>query len=191
MSARKRAVRPGPAAAGGKGNANPGKAGGAGGGDGGGGTGGDAGKRNRAAAATSPRERPAAPPPGSALAQPVTLGRVLVYLAALLLGALVGIAGSLVQAAWSPGGTLLALAGVGALCYGAAVAAGGRGGGFAAGGGWLLAVMAVGVNRPEGDFVFTGLGPQLFLFGGMLAAVICTTLLPLPARDDAAARLPG
>ncbi|WP_344296553.1 DUF6113 family protein, partial [Streptomyces synnematoformans] len=160
--------------------------------------GGGAGKRSRAgtASTSTPARRPAPPPPpsGSALAQPVTLGRVFAYLAAVLLGALVGVAGSLVQAAWVPGGMLLALAAVGALCYGAGVATRGRGGGFAAGGGWLLAVIAVSLNRPEGDFVFaSGLGPQLFLFGGMLTAgiaVMCTTLPQLVPADDAPSRLP-
>lgn len=197
MSAKKRAVRPKSAAGGGsRGGTSGGNAGGgAGGGNAGGGnTGrGGAGKRSRAAAATTspPARRPATPPPGSALARPVTLGRVLAYVAAVVLGALVGSAGSLVQAAWSPGGMLLALAAVGALCYGAGVATGGRGGGFAAGGGWLLAVLVVSFNRPEGDFVFiSGLGPQLFIFGGMLIAVICTTLPRLVAAADAPSRLP-
>lgn len=219
MSAKKRAVRPKSAARGGNGGSRGGKAGGgkasggkASGGNGAGGNrgaghggsgngaggnrGGGAGKRSRAGAATTspPARRPAAPYPGSALAQPVTLGRVLAYLAAVLLGALVGAAGSLVQAAWSPGGMLLALAAVGALCYGAGVAIDGRGGGsggVAAGGGWLLAVIAMSLNRPEGDFVFvSGLGPQLFIFGGLLIAVMCTTLPRLVSTDDAPSRLP-
>lgn len=199
MSTRKRAVRPGSAAGGGGGRTGGGS-GKAGGGSAAGGAGrgssaarGGAGKRSRAGAAptSTPARRPAPPPPGGALAQPVTLGRVLAYLAAVLLGALVGVAGSLVQAAWPPGGTLLALAAVGALCYGAGVATRGRGGGFAAGGGWLLAVIAVSLNRPEGDFVFaSGLGPQLFLFGGMLTAVMCTTLPRLVPAAEAPSRLP-
>lgn len=155
--------------------------------------GGGAEKRGRAGGATagSPARRPAAPHAGSALARPITMGRVLTYLAALVLGALVGIAGSLVQAAWSPGGLLLALAALGGLCYGAGVATGGRGAGFSAGGGWFLAVIVVSLNRPEGDVVFaSGLGPQLFVFGGMLTAVICTTLPQLLAVLVPSSRLP-
>ncbi|WP_407560940.1 DUF6113 family protein [Streptomyces sp. 184] len=205
MSARKRPVRPKSAAGGGStgnGGASRGSAGkgaGSGGSASRGGAGGGsasrggAEKRSRAGAATTspPARRPATPPPGSALAQPVTLGRVLAYLAALVLGALVGLAGSLVQGAWSPGGMLLALAAVGALCYGAGVATGGRGAGFAAGGGWFLAVIAMSLNRPEGDFVFvSGLGPQLFIFGGMVIAVMCTTLPRLVATGEPPSRLP-
>ncbi|WP_326798322.1 DUF6113 family protein [Streptomyces sp. NBC_01808] len=221
MSAKKRSVRPKSAASGGNpGNtgANRARAGDGGaangrtsrGGSAGGGSTGDKGagsegrsagsadgrgaeKRGRAGATTksSPARRPAAPPPGSALARPVTLGRVLTYLAALVLGGLVGLAGSLVQAAWSPGGLLLALAAVGGLCYGAGVATGGRAAGFTAGGGWFLAVIVISLNRPEGDFVFaSGLGPQLFLFGGMLTAVICTTLPQLLAVAGPSSRLP-
>ncbi|MEO3763052.1 DUF6113 family protein [Streptomyces sp. B8F3] len=185
MSARKRTVRPKSPASGG----NRSKAGADGERTGGGG----AEKRSRAGTATasSPARRPAAPPPGSALARPMTLRRVLTYLGALLLGGLVGCAGSLVQGAWSPGGMLLALAAVGGLCYGAGVATGGRGAGFSAGGGWFLAVIAVSLNRPEGDFVFAaGLGPQLFIFGGMLIAVICTTLPRLLAVAEPPSRLP-
>ncbi|WBB63307.1 DUF6113 family protein [Streptomyces sp. WMMC500] len=192
MSARKRAVRPKAAAGGGTGGSGTG--GQAGGGTAHKGTAdGGAVKRSRAggAATGSPARRPAAPPPGSALAQPITLGRLLAYLAALVLGALVGLAGSLVQEAWSPGGMLLALAALGSLCYGAGVATGGRGAGFTAGGGWFLAVIVMSLNRPEGDFVFaSGLGPQIFIFGGMLIAVICTTLPRLLAMDDAQSRLP-
>ncbi|MFF0726777.1 DUF6113 family protein [Streptomyces sp. NPDC004134] len=221
MSARKRSVRPKSAASGGNpgndgtdraragdggaangptgrggstGSGNAGDRGARGGGRSTGGAGaGGAEKRGRAGATTksSPARRPAAPRPGSALARPVTLGRVLTYLAALLLGALVGLAGSLVQGAWSPGGLLLSLAAIGGLCYGAGVATGGRAVGFTAAGGWFLAAIAVSLNRPEGDFVFTsGLGPQLFLFGGMLTAVICTTLPQLLAVAEPPSRLP-
>ncbi|MFW6723112.1 DUF6113 family protein [Streptomyces sp. MAR4 CNY-716] len=219
MSAKKRAVRPHSSAGGGNqgstgasreranGSGTDGRSGGnaakgagkakgpgtAKGADAGGGGGGGAEKRGRAGSATaaSPARRPAAPPAGSALARPITMGRVLTYLAALVLGALVGIAGSLVQAAWSPGGLLLALAALGGLCYGAGVATGGRGAGFSAGGGWFLAVIVVSLNRPEGDVVFaSGLGPQLFVFGGMVTAVICTTLPQLLAVLVPSSRLP-
>ncbi|WP_030038340.1 DUF6113 family protein, partial [Streptomyces resistomycificus] len=63
----------------------------------------------------------------SMLAQPLqrpSLGRVAVYLGLFVLGALVGVAGSLVQSAWFPGGLLLALAAEAGLCLGGARAAG-------------------------------------------------------------------
>ncbi|UXI80668.1 DUF6113 family protein, partial [Streptomyces vinaceusdrappus] len=48
----------------------------------------------------------------SALAQPLrppSFGRAALYLGLFVLGAVVGVAGALVQAAWFPGGLLLAL----------------------------------------------------------------------------------
>ncbi|MFD5715096.1 DUF6113 family protein, partial [Streptomyces pharetrae] len=69
---------------------------------------------------------------GSLLAQPLTRpspGRIAAFLGLFLLGALVGGAGALVQAAWFPGGLLLALTGAAGLFLGGARATGGRGGG--------------------------------------------------------------
>lgn len=122
----------------------------------------------------------------------MTAGRLLAYLGLAVLGTAVGVAGSLVQAAWFPGGLVLALAAVGALCYGAGVATASRGAGLSAAGGWLLAVIALSTSRPEGDFFFAAqLGPQVFLFGGMLVAVICTTLPGRGTMGPPEGRLPG
>ncbi|NJQ00998.1 DUF6113 family protein [Streptomyces zingiberis] len=121
----------------------------------------------------------------------MSAGRFAAYAALVVLGALTGAAGALVQGAWFPGGLLLALLAVGALCYGGLRATASRIGPGAAAGGWLLAVMLLTTSRPEGDFLFgAGVGSYLYLLGGMLTAVICTTLpvvpptRPAPARGD-------
>jgi hypothetical protein len=117
---------------------------------------------------------------GSLLAQPLgrpSAGRVAAYLGLFLLGAVIGFAGALVQAAWFPGGLLLALAGAAGLFLGGANAMGGRGGAVAPVVGWIVTVILLTTSRPEGDFLFgAGLGSYLFLLGGMALAVICATL---------------
>jgi hypothetical protein len=116
----------------------------------------------------------------SMLTQPLhrpSVGRAAAYLGLFVLGAVVGVAGSLVQSGWFPGGLLLALAGEAGLLLGGARAAGSRAGAVAPAGGWMLAVILLTASRPEGDFVFAaGSGSYLFLFGGMAVAVICATL---------------
>ncbi|WP_107474064.1 DUF6113 family protein [Streptomyces sp. TP-A0874] len=105
-------------------------------------------------------------------------------------GLLVGGAGALVQGAWFPGGLLLALLGIGALCYGGVRLTGTRTGGVAPAGGWLLAVLALTTSRPEGDFLFaSGFGSYTFLLGGMALAVICATIPRLPLTAEPPARL--
>ncbi|PAZ11605.1 hypothetical protein CLM62_33850 [Streptomyces sp. SA15] len=116
----------------------------------------------------------------SMMAQPLrrpSLGRAAAYLGLFVLGAIVGIAGALVQSGWFPGGLLLALAGEAGLCLGGARAAGSRGGAVAPASGWMIAVILLTASRPEGDFVFAAQGGSyLFLLGGMAVAVICATL---------------
>ncbi|OSZ61174.1 hypothetical protein OQI_06980 [Streptomyces pharetrae CZA14] len=130
---------------------------------------------------------------GSLLAQPLTRpspGRVAAFLGLFLLGALVGGAGALVQAAWFPGGLLLALTGAAGLFLGGARATGGRGGAIAPATGWMIAVVLLTASRPEGDFVFAaGIGSYLFLLGGMAVAVICATLGPVRQPGGPAVRL--
>jgi hypothetical protein len=127
------------------------------------------------------------------LAQPLqrpSLGRAAAYLGLLVLGALVGAAGALVQAGWFPGGLLLALAGEAGLCLGAARAAGTRAAGVASAAGWMIAVVLLTASRPEGDFLFAaGVGSYLFLLGGIAVAVICATLGPGRQPGGDAARL--
>ncbi|MGW2742502.1 DUF6113 family protein [Streptomyces sp. NPDC001450] len=130
---------------------------------------------------------------GSMLAQPMrrpSAGRMAAHLGLLLLGAIVGLAGTLVQAAWFPGGLLLALAGAAGLFLGGAYALGGRAGAVAPVAGWIVAVVLLTATRREGDFLFgAGVGSYLFLLGGMALAVICATLAPGRQPHDGPARL--
>ncbi|MFJ8359108.1 DUF6113 family protein [Streptomyces sp. NPDC093984] len=116
----------------------------------------------------------------SALAQPLTLpsaGRMAAYLGLLVLGAVVGVAGGLVQGAWFPGGLLLSLAGAAGAFLGGAQVTGARAGALAPAAGWMVAVLLLTASRPEGDFLFgAGIGSYLFLLGGMAVAVMCATL---------------
>ncbi|MEV0976133.1 DUF6113 family protein [Streptomyces sp. NPDC049915] len=117
---------------------------------------------------------------GSLLAQPLrplSPGRAAAYLGLFVLGGVVAVAGALVQAAWFPGGLLLALAGAAGLFLGGARAAGSRAGAVAPVAGWMVTVIFLTASRPEGDFLFgAGGGSYLFLLGGMAVAVICATL---------------
>ncbi|MEU9334183.1 DUF6113 family protein [Streptomyces sp. NPDC048290] len=130
---------------------------------------------------------------GSLLAQPMrrpSPGRIAAHLGLFALGLLTGIAGALVEGAWFPGGLLLALAGSAGAILGGARATGARGGAVAVAAGWMLCVVLLTTNRPEGDFVFAaGVGSYLFLLGGMAVAVICATLGPGRQPDGPSARL--
>ncbi|WP_171170860.1 DUF6113 family protein [Streptomyces sp. I05A-00742] len=120
----------------------------------------------------------------------LTAGKVATHLGLVVLGFLVGIAGSLVQAAWFPGGLLLALVALAALCHGGRVLTGGRTGAASGGVGWLLAVLVLALNRPEGDFLFeAGIGSNVFMLGGMVVVVICATLVRNPQPNGPADRL--
>ncbi|MEU4208783.1 DUF6113 family protein [Streptomyces sp. NPDC026206] len=117
-------------------------------------------------------------------------GRLCGYAGLAVLGFLTGVAGSLVQGGWFPGGLLLALLGLAGLCYGAVVATRRRAGGAATGVGWLIAALFLAANRPEGDFLFqAGIGSYAFLLGGMAVAVMCATVPKLPQPDGPEARL--
>ncbi|SES46193.1 hypothetical protein SAMN04487983_105932 [Streptomyces sp. yr375] len=117
---------------------------------------------------------------GSMLAQPLRMppaGRAAAYVGLFLLGAVTGLAGALVQAAWFPGGLLLALAGAVGLFVGGARALETRAGAVAPAAGWMISVVLCTAGRPEGDFLFgAGGGSYLFLLGGMALAVICATI---------------
>ncbi|MEU9285239.1 DUF6113 family protein [Streptomyces sp. NPDC048275] len=119
-------------------------------------------------------------PRGSALAQPLTRpsgGRIAAHLGLFVLGAVIGVAGALVQSGWFPGGLLLALVGAAGLFLGGSRATGSRAGAVAPAAGWMVAVVLLTSTRPEGDFLFgAGLGSYLFLLGGMAVGVMCATL---------------
>ncbi|WP_037917125.1 DUF6113 family protein [Actinacidiphila yeochonensis] len=111
--------------------------------------------------------------------------RVTSYVGLGVLGAVVAVAGALVQGAWLPGGVLLALAGCVALFFGGAKLTGTRLGTVVPAAVWLLCVILLSTSRPEGDFLFAaGVGPYLYLLGGALAAVICATLPQTPPSDQ-------
>ncbi|NBE52482.1 DUF6113 family protein [Streptomyces boluensis] len=111
------------------------------------------------------------------MAQPLRPGRIALFVVLVAVGAVAGAAGALVQAAWFPGGLALALLAAAGVCYGGSRATGTRSGGFAAGVGWLVAVILLTTSRPEGDFVFgAGTGSYVYLLGGMAVAVMCATV---------------
>ncbi|MFT2019132.1 DUF6113 family protein [Streptomyces sp. 796.1] len=134
---------------------------------------------------------PGAPSGGGAwLARPFSPARIAVYALLVVVGALVGIAGALVQSAWFPGGLLLALLGLVALCVGGLYATRARAGAWSSAGGWLVVVLFLTATRPEGDFVFgSGVGSYLFLLGGMFAGVMCATVPKVPQPQAPATRL--
>ncbi|MFJ3949390.1 DUF6113 family protein [Streptomyces libani] len=149
-------------------------------GEGNGGAASGKGKRSRAGSGGGSGARsgaPVAPVAGPALTAPLTVGRVAIYVLLLVAGVLVAGAGTLVQAAWFPGGLVLALCGVGGLFYGGARATGTSAGVLVPGAAWLVTVFLLLSNvRPEGDFLFgAGLGSYIFLLGGIAVAVICAT----------------
>jgi hypothetical protein len=130
---------------------------------------------------------------GSALAQPFTPptpGRAAAHVGLFLLGAVVAVAGALVQPGWFPGGLLLALAGAAGLFLGGSRALNARAGAVSPAAGWMVAVVLLTASRPEGDFLFgAGIGAYLFLLGGMAVAVMCATLAPGRQPNGSGARL--
>ncbi|MGP8299326.1 DUF6113 family protein [Streptomyces inhibens] len=136
---------------------------------------------------------PVTPRAGAALSAPLTPGRIGIYVLLLVAGVLVAFAGTLVQAAWFPGGLILALFGVGGLFYGGARATGTPAGVLVPGAAWLVTVFVLLSDvRPEGDFLFgAGLGSYIFLLGGILVAVICATAAQMRATGIQHGRVGG
>ncbi|CAM5429239.1 hypothetical protein SALBM135S_08970 [Streptomyces alboniger] len=140
--------------------------------------------------ASKPTPSPAPAPAGSFLAQPLRAGRVAACAGLFVLGAVIGVAGALVQGGFFPAGLLLALAGAAGTFYGGARAVGTKAGAVAPAAGWLVAVVLLTATRPEGDFLFgAGLGSYAYLLGGMAVAVMCATLGQRPQPTGSAARL--
>jgi hypothetical protein len=120
----------------------------------------------------------------------VTAARLGAYALLGVVGVLVAAAGALVQAAWFPGGLLLALLAIGALCYGGAKATDTRAGGVVPAGAWVISVLFLTVSRPEGDFLFgAAAGSYAFLLGGMFAGVMCATMPKVSQPGSGPARL--
>ncbi|GFH37744.1 DUF6113 family protein [Streptomyces pacificus] len=127
---------------------------------------------------------------GARQARPPKAARVAAYLGLVVLGAAVGSAGSLVQAAWFPLGLLLALLGTAGLFYGGLRATGTQLGVVAPAAGWVASVLLLSAGRPEGDGLFAGgLGEIVFLFGGAVLAVMCATMTRLPQPGGSSGRL--
>ncbi|MEU2669104.1 DUF6113 family protein [Streptomyces sp. NPDC007164] len=125
------------------------------------------------------------------LAAPLNPGRIAAYVGLAVLGALVGIAGALVQAAWFPAGLLLALLAAAGLFHGGRLLFGTQLGALAPAAGWLISIVVLLGGRPEGDYVFGDeLGLTLYMLGGMAVAVICATMSRSP-RQGADSGRPG
>ncbi|WP_026328196.1 DUF6113 family protein [Streptomyces sulphureus] len=111
--------------------------------------------------------------------------RVALYLVLAAAGAVTGVAGALLQGAWHYGGLALALVAAIGVFHGGALLCGTKLGAAAPGAAWTVVVLLLTTSRPEGDFVFAaGAGSYAFLFGGILAAVICATLALSPPPEQ-------
>ncbi|MGW8889801.1 DUF6113 family protein [Streptomyces sp. NPDC055749] len=138
-------------------------------------------RRTRASSHSPRTNAPPRSPEPTGLAAPLNPARIAAYVGLAVLGAFVALAGALVQAAWFPGGLLIALASCAGLFYGGRVLVGTQLGALAPAAGWLIAVVLVLSGRPEGDYLFGDeLGLALFMLGGMALAVMCATTSQLP-----------
>ncbi|GGY77312.1 hypothetical protein CP967_11370 [Streptomyces nitrosporeus] len=127
---------------------------------------------------------PRAPEPTGLAAAPKP-GRIAAYAGLAVLGAAVGLAGTLLQGALFPGGLLLALLAAAGVFYGGRVLTGTQLGALAPAVGWFVVVVLLLGGRPEGDFVFgEELGLALFMLGTMGIAVMCATMSRLPYPAD-------
>ncbi|MFJ4838731.1 DUF6113 family protein [Streptomyces sp. NPDC088746] len=146
-------------------------------------------QRPRASSQAPRTNAPPRSPAPTGLAAPLNPARIPLYVGLAVLGAAVGIAGTLVQAALFPGGLLLALAASAGLFYGGRVLTGTQLGALAPAVGWFIAVLVLLGGRPEGDYVFgQELGLALFMLGGTAVAVMCATMSRLPYPADGTGR---
>lgn len=111
--------------------------------------------------------------------------RALLLVPALLAGAVAGLLGSFVHAL-EPAGLPVGLLVAGALSAAVFVTCGlalGRPGAVGAAAGWLVVVLLLATQRPEGDLVVPGSTEgYLWLLGGMVVAGACT--VPRYRRPD-------
>ncbi|WP_046497984.1 DUF6113 family protein [Streptomyces odonnellii] len=134
-------------------------------------------------------KEPQQPPLGPHMTLPGP-GRIAAYAGLAVLGALVALAGSLVQGGWFPGGLVLALLATVAVFLGGLRATGTQMGVGAPAAGWLIAAVLLSTGRPEGDAAFSaGVGPLIYLLGGMALAVMCATMSRLPQPGTESGRL--
>ncbi|MFJ9524475.1 DUF6113 family protein [Streptomyces cyaneofuscatus] len=141
-----------------------------------------AGARGKAPTSNAPRTNapPRVPESTGFTARP-NPARIAAYFGLAVLGALVALAGTLVQAAWFPGGLIIALAGSAGLFYGGRILTGTQIGALAPAVGWFITVFLLLSGRPEGDYVFGDeLGLVLFMLGGTAVAVMCATTSKVP-----------
>ncbi|MFC1412769.1 DUF6113 family protein [Streptacidiphilus sp. N1-12] len=133
--------------------------------------------QDRTGRATVPAPRSSAPRPEPVPERIASPGRIVAYLLLTVLGAVVGLAGCLVQPMWFPGGLALALGGAFALFYGGRTLTRTKLGATLPAVGWFVMLLAANSPRPEGDFLITGsFGTYVFLLGGLALAVICATM---------------
>ncbi len=136
---------------------------------------------NRLGRAVVPAPRSSSPQPPAAAYPLGTQGRGAAYLLLTVLGVAVGVAGVFVQPLWFPGGLLLALAGVAAVCCGGRLLTGTRPGAALPAAGWFAVQLIALSPRPEGDFLLVSSGGSYaFLLGGMVIAVCSVTMRALP-----------
>lgn len=138
--------------------------------------------RGRAGSSHAPRRNapPREPGPTGFAARPNPV-RIAAHVGFAVLGVLVAIAGALVQAAWFPGGLIIALAASAGLFYGGRILTRTQVGALAPAAGWFITVFLLLSGRPEGDYVFGDeLGLVLFMLGGTAVAVMCATTSKVP-----------
>ncbi|WP_433402874.1 DUF6113 family protein [Streptomyces sp. CA-146814] len=140
------------------------------------------GARSGAPSSNAPRTNaPPRVPEGTGFTARPNPARIAAYFGLAVLGALVALAGTLVQAAWFPGGLIIALAGSAGLFYGGRILTGTQIGALAPAVGWFITVFLLLSGRPEGDYVFGDeLGLVLFMLGGTAVAVMCATTSKVP-----------
>jgi hypothetical protein len=127
---------------------------------------------------------------GGMPASPLRPARIAVYATLAVLGGLVGVAGALAQGGWFPGGLALALLATAGVFLGGRYATGTQLGVGAPAAGWLIAAIGLSTGRAEGDAAFSaGIGPLVYLLGGMVVAVMCATMSRLPQPGTKSGRL--